>query len=422
MHATAEKIGMQGKADSKWLRAIHECGRTHDGNRLMLFVGMILLSCPAVGNAAEWSFDPAISAALGYESNVALTTVSHNSISEGVLVPGLTIRRLTETSAVNIGLLGRATYYSGSEFPDTYKAQVTLSSFVQSTERTKFGLDAVSRWDTLFQSSVLGTGTGNIQDVDIGLVTTAVRREWREVRPSVTYALTERSSVRFLYRLTDVQFGSVGTTGLVDYQQNYLSGTYSYRLTPTDDLNLVAVGANYHPSKGTDSDTVEILAGITHRFSETANAGLRAGAGKTTETMSDGSHVGTSLFVLEARGSERSELSRLEAAISRNVQPSGSGRSVSADQLRVDWSRKLSETMGSLLRSTVFRNKSLQGSDPLVDRRYVEASAGVNWIVAPEWSVGVAYQYRYQKYDAAVDSARSSGVFVAVNWAPPRRR
>lgn len=413
---------MQGNANTRWLCRADECAPARGRERYTLAAGLILLCCPAAGHAAEWSLDPAVAVALGYESNAALTTDPHKGVSEGVLVPGLSIRRSTETSAVNIGLLGRATYYSGSEFQDTSEAQVALSSFVQSTERARFGLNAVSRWDSLFESAVLGTGTGSIQDVDIGLVTTRVRREWREAQPSVTYALTERSSVQLLYRLTDVQFRNVGTSGLVDYQQNYLSGTYSYGLTPTDDLNLIVLGARYHPSEGTDSDTVEMLAGMLHRFSPTANAGLQAGAGKTTETMPDGSQVDTSLFVLEAHGSQQSELSQLEAVISRDVEPSGSGQSVSTDQLRVDWNRRLSQTMGSSLRSTVFRNKSLQGSDPTVDRRYVEAAAGVNWTMAPEWSIGVTYQYRYQKYDTAVDSASSSGIFVAVNWAPPRRR
>jgi len=413
---------MQGQANTSVWFGNDRCEPGRGGERHALVAGLILLCCPVAGNAAEWSLDPAVTALLGYESNAALTTDPHNGVSEGILVPGLTVRRATESSAVNVGLLGKATYYSGSEFQDTQEAQVALSSFVQSTERVRFELNGVSRWDSLFESAVLGTGTGNIQDVDIGLVQTKVRREWREAEPSVTYALTERSSVRLLYRLTDVQFRNVGTTGLIDYQQNYLSGTYTYRLTPTDDLNLVALGARYHPAEGTDSDTVEMLAGMSHRFSPTANAGLQAGLGKTTETMPDGSQVDTSLFVLEARGSQQSELSQLEAVISRDVQPSGSGQSVSTDQLRLDWNRRLSQTMGSSLRSFVIRNKALQGSDPTVDRRYAEVAAGVDWRVAPEWSAGVSYQYRYQKYDAAVDSASSNGLFLAVNWAPPRRR
>lgn len=399
-------------------------GRTRgrSAERCTIAAGIVLLCCPGAGHAAEWSVDPAVALALGYESNPGLTTAPHKGTSEGVLIPGVSVRRLTETSGVNVGLLGRGTYYTTSEYQDTSEAQIALSSFAQTTERTRLGLDAVSRWDSLFESAVLGSGTGNIQDVDIGLVTTKVRREWLEATPSVSYALTERSSVFLQYRLTDVRFGDVGTSGLVDYQQNYLSGTYSYKLTPTDNLDLVVLGTQYRPSEGTDTDTVEALAGISHAFSATANAALHAGVGKATDTLPDGSQVDTSIFVLEARGSERSELSRLEAVISRDVQPSGSGQAVSTDQVRLDWNRNLSETMESVLRSTVFRNKSLRGADPTVDRLYAEAAAGVDWTLAPDWSVGVRYQYRYQKYDLATNSASSNGIFAVFAWAPPRPR
>jgi hypothetical protein len=401
--------------------ATRRCSQVLEGGRRRLVVGVALLCCPAASYASEWSFDPAVTVALGYESNAALTTDPHNSVSEMVLVPEITVRRLTETSAVNIGLLGKATYYSGNEFEDTHEAQLALSSFVQSTERAKLGLGVVSRWDSLFEWAALGTGTGNIQDVDIGLVNTVVRRNWREVQPTMTYALSERGWAVFRYRLTDVKFGDVGTTGLVDYQQHYLSGTYSYQLTVANDLNVVVQNARYRPVAGTDSDSTALLVGIFHKFSPTANGGLHAGIGKTTETMSDGSQVDTSTFVFEARAAQQAELSRLEALISRDVQPTGSGKSVSADQLRVDWNQMLSPVTAFSLRATVFRNKVLEGSDPLVDRRYAEAEAGFGWILAPEWSFRIAYQYRHQKYDAAVDAARSNGMVVAVAWAPPRR-
>jgi hypothetical protein len=85
---------------------------------------------------------------------------------------------VTETSAVDFGVLAAATYYSGNEFEDTVDGRVVLSSFVQSTERTKLGLDASSRWDHLFRTTVTSTGTGDIQDIDIALTTTRVRRNF----------------------------------------------------------------------------------------------------------------------------------------------------------------------------------------------------------------------------------------------------
>lgn len=393
------------------------------GGRRRLVGGMFLLCCPAALHAAEWSFDPAVAVTLGYESNAALTTGPHDAVSYAGLSPGLTFRRTTETSAINLGLLANATYYTGNEFEDTHEEQVALSSFVQSTERTRLGLDALARWDTLFESAVLGSGTGNIQDVDIGLARTAkVSRNYRELLPSVGYALSERSSVTFRYRLTDVLFDDVGTTGLVDYQQHFLSGTYSRRLTVTNDVNVVIQGSQYRPVAGTESDTVGLLAGITHTFSPTANAGFLAGVNKTTETIADGSQVDTNSFTLEARATQRAELSQLEGIVSRDVQPSGLGKSVETDQLRVYWNRYLSQTTAFLLRTTIFRTSALEGSDPLADRRYAEAEAGLGWYWTPEWSFGVSYKYRNQKYDVDADSAQSSGVSATLAWAPPRRK
>jgi hypothetical protein len=388
--------------------------------RRAIATGVVLLAGPAAGHAAGWSVDPAVAVFVGYESNPGLTTETHNGTSEGSVVPALNIRRLTETSAVDVGILGRGTYYTRSEYQDTNEAQVALTSFVQSTERTRLSLDAVSRWDSLFESAVLGSGTGNLQDVDVGLANTKVRRRWLEATPYLTYGLTERSSVSLLYRLTDVRFEDVGASGLVDYQQNYVSGSYSYSLTPTNDLSLIVLGSQYRPAEGTDTDTAEILAGFSHAFSATASAGLHAGIGKATDTLPDGSQFDTSIFVLEVRGSQKSERSQLDAVISRDVQPSGGGQAVSTDQVRLDWNRDLSETTALVLRSTVFRNNSLRGTDPTVDRLYGEAAAGVDWVLAPDWSIGVRYQYRYQKYDAAENSASSHGLFVGVGWAPPR--
>jgi hypothetical protein len=390
--------------------------------RGVLVAGIMVLCCPVAGHAAEWSLVPAVAFGAGYETNATLTTDPHDSVSEAVLTPELTIRRRTETSTVNIGLWARATDYSGSGVEDTREGEVALSTFVQSTERTKLGLEARSRWDTLLESAVVGSGTGNIQDVDIGLVTTRVRRNWREVSPTMSYALTERGSVAFRYRLTDVKFGDVGTTGLVDYQQHYLSGTYSYRVTDTNSVDVTAEGSLYRPVAGNESNTTSLLAGVSHAFSPIADAGIQAGAGRTTETKPDGSQTDTSSFAMYAWATQRSELSTLNALISRNVQPSGSGRSVSAGQLRIFWNRKLTETTAFRLRMKVFRTKALEGSDPLADRRYGEGEMGVVWYWAPEWSINASYNYRNQKYDVNPDSAQSSGVFIELAWAPPQRK
>lgn len=381
----------------------------------------MLVSAPLTAYAADWSFDPAVSLALGHETNAALTTAPHDSVSSLLLSSSANILRKTETSEVDVGLLARVTKYSDKYFETTDEEQITLSSFNQVTERTRLGLNGVVRWDSLFESAVFGTGTGSIQDVDIGLVTTKVRRNWRELQPSASYATSERSSVSFRYRLTDVTFAEDTGTGLVDYQQNYLSGTYSYRLTVVDDLLLVVQGSQFRPSSGIESNNIGFLAGLTRKFSETLSAGILAGIGKTTEKLASGGETDSSSLVLGAHATQQAELSRLDAVINRDVQPSGGGRSTSTDQLRVNWDTRLTQTSSLVLRTTIFRNQVIEGSDPAVDRLYGEAETGMRWALSPEWSFLIAYQYRYQKFDARPDAAKSSGVTAVVSWAPPRR-
>ena len=413
---------MQGDRKKRICPLVLEAGaHVLAGERQKLVGSMFLLCCPMVLQAAEWSFDPSATVAVGYETNAALTVDPHEAVSEAILIPGLAIRRVTETSAVDFGLLAVATYYSGNEFEDTVDGRVALSSYVQSTERTKLGLDASSRWDHLFRTTVTSTGTGDIQDIDIGLTTTRVKRNWSEVAPSVNYALSERSSVALNYRLTDVEFGDVGDSGLVDYQQHYVFGVYSYQLTDANSLEVLVTSGLYRPSSGTNSDTEQLLAGIVHRFTPTADAGFRAGISKTTQTV-PGGNVDTSGYVLEARAAQKAELSRLEAVISHDIQPSGIGQSVSANQVRLDWNQMLSPTMAFLLRARVLRSEALEGPDPTIDGRYAEAETGLDWALAPEWSLGVHYQYRYRKFDADLDTAQSNGVFAGISWAPPRRK
>lgn len=393
------------------------CGRESGQGKLA--AGILLLCCPVAGHAAEWLFLPGIAVGAGYETNATLTPDPHDAVNEAVLTPELTIRRKTETSTLSTGFWARAANYFSSQVPDTREGEVFLSALGQTTERAKLGLDARSRWDTLLQQTAVGTGTGSVQDVDIGLVTTKVRRNWVEATPSVSYALTERGSVAFQYRFTNVNFADVGTTGLVDYQQHYLSGTYSYQVSSTNSLDVVIEGSRYRPAAGFDSNNASVLAGFSHAFSPTANAGIHAGTGRTFETMPDGSRVDTNTFALYGWATQQSELSTLSALIDQNVQPSGAGRSVSVSQMRAYWNRKLSETTAFRLRMKVFRVEALGQPDPLVDRSYREAGLGMLWYWAPELSFNVTYNYRKQKYDASPDSVLNNGVFVELAWAPP---
>jgi hypothetical protein len=251
----------------------------------------------------------------------------------------------------------------------------------------------------------------------VGLVTQKVRRESLFAQPSWTYALTERSSLGFRYVINDVSFENIAGTGLEDYKDHQLTVTYSYRITQRDDVNFSLARSAYRPDvSNTKSDTNLFLVGVSHAYTETTQGRFMVGAGKTSE-KTPAVTEDTSNYVLEAGLMQRSELATVDAVISRDVQPSGAGRSAISNQFRINMARKISPMVNFNIRANIFRNKVLEGSDPDIDRRYYEVIPGLSWQWKPEWSFGLEYQFRKQKFDANPETAKSKAVFVGINYS-----
>ena len=372
------------------------------------------VTTPALG--AAWIVQPFIDVGAISDNNVELTTGPQQSASGYVVAGRLDVRRETETSKTRFDGFASHTSYNESNLEDRAEQGFTLKTQNQTSERSTLGLDGEFRHDALFQSTVARQGTGDLRDTDIGLTTnTKVRRNYLAAQPYWNWLLTERSAVRVAYRLGDVSFSNESGTGLVDYKEHLVSTTYTRQLNPQLDLNLTGNYGRYEPDAGTDSKTVQLLVGLTRAFSETLRGSFAVGASRTTENT-PGTDQSTGGGVASASLQQRSELSTLEGIISSDVAPTGGGRSVRSDQVRVNWKRRLTERVDFILDSVVFRNQVLEGSDPDLDRRYFEISPQISWHWLENWAVSGSYRYRKQKFDAQPDSADSNAVFLAVTY------
>jgi hypothetical protein len=274
----------------------------------------------------------------------------------------------------------------------------------------------------LFRTIQTTPDTGDLRDTDVALVEQKVRRTWLAARPSWNYALSERSSLGLRYGITDVSFSNTLGTDLVDYKDHNLSAIYSRRITTQDDLNLVVNRFAYRPDEtGTKSDTTQLLVGISHAYSETSRGRFLVGSGKTKETTATATEEDTTSFVLEAGIVQQSELTTFEGVISRDVQPSGIGRSVMSNQLRIYLARKISPMLSFVLRANVLRNEVLEGTDPDIDRRYYELIPALSWQWRPEWAFGTEYRYRSNKFDDNSETAESNMLFMSATYTWPRQ-
>lgn len=395
-------------------------GRHSRNVSAIIFCLFSVMSFPRLLAAAEWSLAPSINVEVGRNDNPTLTTGSSDTVSVVSFSPQIKMGRKTETSNVDLNLLLDATKYSGDEVPDTDTQILSFSSLLRTTERTEWSLNGELRRDILFRTIHATPDTGDLQDTDVGLVSRKVRRDRRTARPSWRYALSERSSLGLSYGITDVSFSDAVGTGLVDYKDHQVSATYSRRITRQDDLNMTVSRFAYRPAENnTESDSTRLLAGISHAYSETARGRFLAGVGKTSEKFSAGTED-TSSLVLEAGITQQSELTTFDGVISRDVQPGGLGRSMISNQFRVYLARRISPTLDVVVRTRVFRNKVLEGSDPGIDRRYYEFEPALRWSWRSEWSISTQYQYRRQKFDADPEPAKSNALSVSVTYAWPQ--
>ncbi|HEX7043434.1 MAG TPA: hypothetical protein VF203_02355 [Burkholderiales bacterium] len=353
------------------------------------------------------------------DSNLRLTTGPHDSTTGYIAAARMDVTRETEVSQAELNGFVAHTRYSGDEFEDKTDYGLTLDATHRTSERGTLGLDARYRREALFETVILvPADVGDIRDVDVGLSTeTVVRRNYRVLQPSWRWLLTERSAIELRYRLTDVSFSDrPQDSELLDYEENLVSAIYSRQLSARDELLVTANASRYRPEDtDAEAETVQLLIGRARTFSETLRGSISVGAGRTTEREGGIEEDSTGL-VIDARLRQRAEISTLDGVISRTVTPSGIGRVLRTDQLRVLWSRRLGPALEFGLEARLLRTRVVEGVDPSADRRYYEIAPRLSWQWLEDVAIVGTYRYRRQRYDVDTDTADSSAVFLGLSY------
>lgn len=381
-----------------------------------LALGLMLQGAPTM--AAEWIFQPSIDLASTYDDNARLTTGPRTASSGYIVAPRIALKRNTETSKLDLNAYSAFTEYQRGDIEDRNETVASVRSRNQTSERGTLGVDGEFRRDTLFQQLNRGSGVGDLRDVDIAASTsTRVRRRYLAANPYFDWLLTERSSMRLGYRLTDTGFSNAEGTGLIDYKEHIVSGSYTRQLTEKNSASVTANAIRYRPQIGSnESDTTQLLFGLNRTVSENARGSFAIGSSRTTQNEA-GVERDSSGLIMQAALEQKSDISQLDTVVSRDVTPSGIGRSLRTDQFRIRWLRKTSATMDFILEGQYLRARALEGVDPSSDRQYYEIGPSFRWHWLEHWAISGGYRYRYQKYDAATDSADSNAVFLGLSYA-----
>jgi hypothetical protein len=241
---------------------------------------LLLAACAAGVDAAEWKIDPTIQFRAGYNDNIRMNIDDEISSAEARLSPSAIFSVETSES----GLFGDLRFdfrrFKDDSNLDDNNVRFLTSSYHR-MERSELGLDLDLIKDTTLDSQLENTG----------LVSDRVTRYRVNVGPNWSYNLDERTTARFSYTYSDVQYNNTGENGFVNFHVN--SGQASLQRV----LNERAVAStplSYNQTSNdnqVDTKNINLQGGASYQFSETLSASLFAGVRGTETDFSQTSQI-----------------------------------------------------------------------------------------------------------------------------------
>lgn len=383
--------------------------------------GTALLLCAPLCPAAEWFVEPLLRVATTYNDNFRLTSASEQEAYLGVVDLRAAIGRRTETSEFTLTPQASFLRFNDGTL-DTEDQSLKLASYLE-TERSRFALDGAFVRDT----SLTGDPDEPFGDGELigsGVVQRRVRRETLNLKPSWTYAITERDDVTLGFEHTDVSYDQGNQLGLVDYDYNTVSVAGVHALSEVDRVSATAIASRFEAGQVRASSTdYGVLIGYERDFTETltasAAAGLRQTRVRSASTGVPSKSDDTGLLV-NLGLSKRLERGTLDLTYNRSISPTGTGSVVERDALSANITHRFTQRLTGVLSGDLLWDDDTSGQNSSLQRQLSRLRARLQWRWTRELSLVGAYRYTRQEREARGTEADSHAFTVSVVYRVPR--
>lgn len=392
------------------------------------------LTMPVTGGAAEWTAEPSIKVRREYNDNIRLTTQPHNSVNGSIITPSLNFGVNTPVWQTSGGGEVTQRRYSGEEGLDRDDNLLRISSLYR-TERNTWQLNANRARDSVLTNEYISSDTGVVQ--------TNKKRESDSIQPSWIWMFSERTQLQLAYQHTDVSYEDALSVGLYDYRYRGTTATLANQISELNQIFISGSYSTFHvPVTGFDSSTRNLQAGITRVFSETMRGTVQAGLRRTESFTPGGNPIYTrfsTVFgdvlvqtgvtqdtrshktgsVFSGNLETKFESTRLNMALSRALDPSGSGGQIEQDTFKIDLNRQLSARMTAYVTANANKVRTVEGNIISSDERtYYGIGPSVYWQWSREWNVGMSYRYSYIKRAYENEPADAHSVNLTLTYQP----
>lgn len=395
------------------------------------FSASLLLLASLSANAAEWSAEPSVSLKEEYNDNIHLTTAPHSSVTTTTLSPSVKFNHATEISNISAGATLSANKYSGESGLDRVDQYYTFSSNYK-TERSKWGLDAGYIRDFASQNDPTAIGSLSLK-----------QRSTVSARPSWEWSLSEKNSLRLDYQFSRVKFE---VAQLSDYTNNTASASLIHNYSEKDQFTLRAYNTKFERTSGAvKSDTIGLVGGGTHKFSETLTGSFNIGGYKlqttteggtilcaqwvelpffgrvcartivtpTTETSQQGSSLDASL-------NKQFESANINAQLSRSLDPNADGVLIESDKAGFSVSDNWTPLLTGNISASIVRSRYKDEALAANNSRYYTVSPSIHWRMSEWWSLDAGYRFTKTEREQSSVSAKSNAIFAQIRYDWPK--
>jgi len=357
--------------------------------------------------AAEWSSDVSAFLRQEYNDNITMTAAPHKAVLGNTASTLLALNRRDELLQVTASALGEYTAYIGESGLNFGSYDLKLTPVYQSG-RAAWTLDGEMKQDVTLGSELRETG----------VVLTRDKRRFESASPSLSWSLTERSSIRVQYAYTHVRYPGTNP-GLVDYEAQVADVDWLVSPTEKDTLTTTVRYLDYRTSStGFTSQDYSLQEGLKHEFTETVRGELSAGADYTVSNSGAGASAPTDRQwggLLNASLEQQSEVMLSKGSVSQEVLPSGGGYLVQTQHLSGLIRRELFQPVTAFVTADAYWTTAL-GTNNVPNGQYYTTSAGLSWRFKEHWTVDATYRYGYSDYQHATEAVTANAVYLRIAY------
>jgi hypothetical protein len=393
--------------------------------RTQLGVAALLACCAGAAGAADWSFDPKITAGYEYDDNHRRTDVPGEEIKVSGAAVDAQVALRGDTPRTSFSLVPRlrSSFFPGDTAENTDSGYLDLS-LLHKGEKSSASIDgSYSSRETLgryFPSS--GDGGGGLGDPGAGEGVGQSTNKNREDRfafvPGVTFDLTERYAIELQAQYLDVAFDQQVQNDRQDYNDVSASAAVLYKLSPTKTLAMRASASRYEPDGSVSRNSNGLDLAWSNRMSETAEVFVRGGASRSE--AGSGSTGWQTGFTGGVGVRWEYEVTNIFFDVNQYLDPNSSGHKVLRDQLRLQVSRRISPVTTVIVGARGIRDDKGRGDNTFVQRDYATGSIGFAWRMSRQFTLGGRYDYLWRKYEDQPNAAEANMLSLGITYEPHR--